>query len=112
MPRRFGNYLRCAAVTRPMVPRSASLDADKAKRQLLEQWKKLATLQLPANSYITLRVHAVDLEDRLGDTSPIVVITGCLAAPNRGHLNSNHVLGAHVPVEEPSTASRESFATT
>jgi hypothetical protein len=24
--------------------------------------------------------------------------------PNRGHLNSNHVLGTHVPVEEPSTA--------
>jgi hypothetical protein len=29
----------------------------------------------------------------------------CLAPPNRGHLNSNHVLGTHVPVEEPSTAS-------
>src|SRR6185295_2644600 len=25
--------------------------------------------------------------------------------PNRGHLNSNHVLGTLVPVEEPSTAS-------
>jgi hypothetical protein len=24
--------------------------------------------------------------------------------PNRGHLNSNQVLGTHVPVEEPSTA--------
>jgi hypothetical protein len=27
------------------------------------------------------------------------------APPNRGHLNSNHVLGTYVPVEEPSTAS-------
>ena len=28
-----------------------------------------------------------------------------LAPPNRGHINSNHVLGTHLPVEEPSTAS-------
>jgi hypothetical protein len=28
-----------------------------------------------------------------------------LAPPNRGGLNSTHIHGTHVPVEEPSTAS-------
>jgi hypothetical protein len=28
-----------------------------------------------------------------------------LAPPNRGSLNSTHIHGTHVPVEEPSTAS-------
>src|SRR5436189_2863796 len=36
---------------------------------------------------------------------PIVVIV-CMDAPlNRGSLNSAHIHGTHVPVEEPSTAS-------
>jgi hypothetical protein len=36
-----------------------------------------------------------------------IVVTACIfAPPNRGHLNCNHVLGTHVPVGEPSTASR------
>src|SRR6516225_12225108 len=30
----------------------------------------------------------------------------CLAPPNRGSFNSTHVYGTHVPVEEPSTASK------
>jgi hypothetical protein len=29
-----------------------------------------------------------------------------LAPPNRGSFNSTHVYGTHVPVEEPSTASK------
>jgi hypothetical protein len=29
-----------------------------------------------------------------------------LAPPNRGGLNSTHIHGTHVPVEEPSTASK------
>jgi hypothetical protein len=29
-----------------------------------------------------------------------------LAPPNRGSINSTHILGTHVPVKEPSTASK------
>src|SRR3954470_18656927 len=36
---------------------------------------------------------------------PIVVIVCMDAPPNRGSLNSAHIHGTHVPVEEPSTAS-------
>jgi hypothetical protein len=33
-------------------------------------------------------------------------VTVCIVAPpNRGSLNSAHIHGTHVPVEEPSTAS-------
>ena len=54
-------------LTRPMMRRSASLDADKARWQLLEEWQNLAALQLSANNNIALRVHPMNLEDRLGD---------------------------------------------
>src|SRR3954452_10546837 len=37
---------------------------------------------------------------------PIVVIVCMDAPPNRGSLNSAHIFGTHVPVEEPSTASQ------
>src|SRR5215470_10272759 len=42
---------------------------------------------------------------------PTVVIVCILAPPNRGGLNSTHVHGTSVPVEEPSTASRADIAT-
>jgi hypothetical protein len=42
----------------------------------------------------------------LAMSRPIVVTACILAPPNRGHFNSNHVLGTCVPVEEPSTASK------
>jgi hypothetical protein len=48
----------------------------------------------------------VDLKNRLRD-----IRTDCrnllhdLAPPNRGGLNSTHIYGTHVPVEEPSTVS-------
>jgi hypothetical protein len=34
-----------------------------------------------------------------------------LAPPNRDHLKSNHGLGTHVPLEEPSTASLADITT-
>jgi hypothetical protein len=51
-------------------------------------------------------ISAVHLKDRLGD-----VETDCRnslhgSSPNRGSLNSTHIHGTHVPVEEPSTASK------
>jgi hypothetical protein len=42
-----------------------------------------------------LRNIETDCRDRLHDLAP----------PNRGSLNSAHIFGTHVPVEEPSTAS-------
>ena len=42
-------------------------------------------------------------------SKPIVVTTCMLAPPNRDHLKSNHVLGTHVPLEEPSTAPEPTF---
>ena len=39
-------------LTRPMMRRSASLDADKARWQLLEEWQHLAALQLSTNNYL------------------------------------------------------------
>src|SRR4051794_37936481 len=53
------------------------------------------------------RIYAVHLENRLRD-----IETDCrnrlhdLAPPNRGGLNSTHIHGTLVPVEEPSTASK------
>jgi hypothetical protein len=53
-----------------------------------------------------VRINSVNLENRLCN-----VQTNCRDRlhlgypPNRGHLNSNHILGTLVPVEEPSTAS-------
>jgi hypothetical protein len=50
--------------------------------------------------------HAMNLKNRLRD-----VETNCpsrlhdLPPSNRGRLNSTHIRGTHVPVEEPSTAS-------
>jgi hypothetical protein len=38
-------------------------------------------------------------------SKPIVVIAASLAPLNRGSLNSAHIHGTDVPVEEPSTAS-------
>ncbi len=54
-------------LTRPVVGRSASLDADKAGWQLLEERQNLATPQLSANNYFAVCVHPMNLEDRLGD---------------------------------------------
>ena len=53
-------------------------------------------------SDIALRIDAMNLKNRLCD-----VETNCrnrlhdLAPPNRGRLNSTHIRGTHVPVEEP-----------
>jgi hypothetical protein len=33
------------------------------------------------------------------------------APPNRGSFNSAHIFGTHVPVEEPSTASKPAIKT-
>src|SRR5262245_61174294 len=66
----------------------------------------MTALQLTAEDYIAFRIDTVDLKHRLRD-----IKTDCrnrlhgLAPPNRGGLNSAHINGTVVPVEEPSTAS-------
>jgi len=45
--------------------RRAGLNADKARRQLLEEWQDMATLELAAYDYLPLGVEAVDLKNRL-----------------------------------------------
>jgi hypothetical protein len=48
-----------------MVRRGASLDADQAWRQLLEECQHVAPLQLVADDHLATRIDAVVLKDRL-----------------------------------------------
>jgi hypothetical protein len=72
----------------------------------------MATLQLPTDNCLARSINAMHLEDRLGD-----VETDCrdrlhdLAPPNRGTSAGTHIHGTHVPVEEPSTASKADSCT-
>jgi hypothetical protein len=52
---------------RPMMRRGAGLDAYQAWRELLEEREDIAPLQLTPEQYVTQRVDAVNLENRLGD---------------------------------------------
>jgi hypothetical protein len=80
-----------------VVRRRAGFDTDQTWRQLLEERQHIATLQLAANDNLAASVNAVNLENRLS--------SAWLAPLNRGSLNSAHIHGTDVPVEEPSTAS-------
>src|SRR5262249_31417950 len=81
--------------------RSTGFDADEARRQLLKEWQNVPALESTANDYITRRVNSVDLENRLGD-----VETNCRDRLHVwllrivGALNSTHIHGTSVPVEE------------
>ena len=51
-----------------MMRRGAGLDANRAWRgELLEEREDIAPLQLTPDQYVTHRVDAVNLENRLGD---------------------------------------------
>src|SRR5262249_29187632 len=90
-----------------MMRRSAGFHADEARRQLLKEWQNVPALELTANDYITCRVNCVDLKNRLSD-----IETNCRDRLHVwllrivGALNSTHIHGTSVPVEEPSTASK------
>ncbi len=98
-------------LARPMMRRSAGFDTNQARRQLLEECQNVATLDLTTEDDIALRIDAVNLKNRFRN-----VETDRrdgfhdLAPPNRGSLNSTHINGTHVPVEEPSTASMGDIA--
>ena len=94
-----------------MMRRRAGLDTDQATRQLLEEGQYVAPLELTTHDHIALRIDAVNLKNRLR-----YIQTDCrdgfhdLAPPNRGSLDSTHIQGTRVPVEEPSTASLADIA--
>src|SRR5688572_3734314 len=50
---------------RPMMRRSASFDANQARRNILEECQHVTALQLPAENYIACRVNAMHLKNGL-----------------------------------------------
>src|SRR3954452_20908097 len=77
-------------LARPMMRCGASLDADQAGWQLLEERQDVATLQLTADDHLPGSINAVHLKDRLGDVetdcrdrlhSWLLRIVGALTAP-------------------------------
>src|SRR4030095_9468112 len=54
-------------LARPVMRRSAGLDPDQARRQLLEERQNAAPPQLTADNHLALRINAMDLKHRLGD---------------------------------------------
>src|SRR6266498_885359 len=54
-------------LARPMMRRRAGLDADKARRQLLEEGNDVTALQLAPDDHIAFGVNAMDLKNRLCD---------------------------------------------
>jgi hypothetical protein len=95
---------------RPMMRRGAGFNADQARWQLLEEYQNVAALELTTEDDIALRIDAVNLKNRLRDVqTDRRDRLHDLAPPNLGGLNSTHIHGTHVPVEEPSTASLPDF---
>src|SRR6185436_9776711 len=66
--------------------RGASLDADQAWRQLLEECQHVSTLQLPADHHSPISINAVNLKDRLCD-----IETDCC---DRLHARLLRIVGA------------------
>src|SRR6266487_1861389 len=87
--------------------RRAGLDTDKARRQLLEESSDVTPLQLAPDDHMAFRVNAMDLKNRLCDveTNRRDSLHGP-SPPNQVTPLATTVRGTHVPVEEPSTASK------
>ena len=77
---------QCLQLARPVVRRGASLDADQAWRQLLEERQHVSTLQLPADHHLPISINAVNLKDRLRD-----IQTNCC---DRLHARLLRIVGA------------------
>src|SRR6187551_8740 len=54
-------------LARPVMRRSAGLDANQAGRQLLEESQNVAPPQLTADNHLAFGISAMDLKHRLGD---------------------------------------------
>src|SRR5260370_41305362 len=103
---------KCLEFARPVVRRGGSLDAGQAWWQLLKERQHLATLQLAADDHLT-KGHPLRGPERptWRCRDRLSLSFAWLAPLNRGSLNSAHIHGTHVPVEEPSTASGTDLAT-
>src|SRR5258706_14414206 len=99
---------QCLELARPVVRRGAGFDTDQTGRQLLEERQDVAALQLAANDHLALgrqrrRREPGKLTWRCRNR--LSLSSAWFAPLNRGSLNSAHIHGTDVPVEEPSTAS-------
>ena len=65
-----------------MVRRGASLDANQAWWQLLEERQDVAAFELTADDHIAFRVNAVDLKNRLCDVETIILLKGVERQPD------------------------------
>src|SRR6476659_6650389 len=92
-------------LARPVMRRSAGLDPDQARRQLLEERQNVAPPQLTADNHLALRINAMDLKHRLGDVETDSGNRLHVGSSETWVLNNTHFHGTRVPVEEPSTAS-------
>jgi hypothetical protein len=63
------------------------------------------------DDHLASGINSCTPEDRLGDVKPDFVIVCMDRSFNRGSLNSAHIRGTHVPVEEPSAASEADIHT-
>src|SRR5690242_20947209 len=92
-------------LTRPMMRGSARLDPNKAWLQSLEKRQNVAALQLPADGDLAGSIDAMNLKNRFGDVETNRRDCLHLGSSESWGLNSAHIDGTSVPVEEPSTAS-------
>ena len=93
-----------------MMRRGAGFNADQAGWQLLKECQHVTPLELTTDDDIALRIDPVNLKDRLRNVETSVVSIPGLVFPIGGSFNSTHIRGTHVPVEEPSTASKTEVA--
>src|SRR5512139_2034554 len=92
---------------RPMMRRRAGLNTNKASWQLFKKGQQVTPFQLPPNDHLAIGINAMDLKHRLRNIEADRL--NCLhnwLLSIVGALNSTHFHGTHVPVEEPSTASK------
>jgi hypothetical protein len=92
-------------LARPMMRRSAGLDANQTRRQLLKERQNVAPPQLTADNHLAFRINAMDLKHRLGDVETDSRNRLHVGSSETWVLNNTHFDGTRVPVEEPSTAS-------
>ena len=92
---------KCLELARPMMRRGASLDANQAWWQLLEEHQDGAALQ--ASTPWTWKTD-------FAMSRPIVVTVCMTGSSELWEFSSTHFRGTRVPVEEPSTASKADFS--
>jgi hypothetical protein len=87
---RFADRLSVGGIVlaRPVMRRSAGLDANQARRQLLKESQNVAPPQLTADNHLAFGIRAMDLKHRLGDVE----------TDSRQCLHHFH--GTLLPVEE------------